>query len=114
MKNLIGVFRMAKFWFRQQIAMALPKGVVNFSQDGGQRIVRSMAIPKADGLEGIAQHSGKCLKPNFSLGIMDVFTYKQLFYPGSGAAVFGLAAIAMIGIKKRQQARSVDGQCCLI
>ena len=62
--------------------MTLPKGVMDLSQYGGQRIVRSMAIPKADGLEGVAQHSGKCLKPNFSLGIMDVFTDKQLFDPG--------------------------------
>ena len=109
----MGVFSAAKFRFWQQVAMALPKGVVDLSQDGGQRIVWSMAIPKADGLEGIAEHPGKCLKPNFSLGIMDVFTFKQLFDPSQGATVFGLTAIAMVGIKKRQQARSVDRQFCL-
>ena len=59
--------------------MPFTKGVVHFSHDGRQTVVLTMAIPKTHRLKGVTQHSGKGLKPNFTIGIQNVFLGQHVF-----------------------------------
>jgi hypothetical protein len=58
----------AKLRLVQQVAMAFAKSVVHLHHNGAQRAILSVAIPEADGLEGVAQDTGIAVQPDFTIG----------------------------------------------
>lgn len=56
----------------EKIGMTLTKGVVDLGQDGCQRAICSVCVPETHRLEGIAQHAGKGMQPDFSICIPDI------------------------------------------
>ena len=94
----------------QQIAMPLTKGVMHLGHDGGQLAVCLVAIPKAHRLEGVAPDARKGLQPNFAVGVLHAFLLQHLGDPSQSAALCGTAAIAVVGIVKRQRRTAVQRQ----
>ena len=90
--------------------MALAKGVVDLHHDGAQAVVSAVAIPKAHGFEGIAQHPWVAVQPHLAVGIVDAFLRQQVEQPTQGATLSGAAAVAMVGIVKAQRGAPVDRQ----
>ena len=92
----------------EKIGMTLTKGVVDLGQDCCQRAICSVCVPETHRLEGIAQHAGKGMQPDFSICIPDTFLLQQLFEPGQRVA----AAVAMIAVMKAEPAAPIAPQHC--
>ena len=92
-----GLFR-AKNGFVEQVAMALAKGVVHLNHDGAQGAVGTVAIPKADGFEGVAKHARVAVQPDFARGVVDAFAMQQFVKPSQCIC----AAVAMVFVVKTQ------------
>ena len=110
MKNFVGMQGLAIKRLGQDIAMALAKGVVHLHHDGGQCVVAAVAVPKTDGLEGIAPNAGIAVQPHLALGIVDVLALQQFIQPRQCATRSDRATIAMVNIVERNGCASVHGQ----
>ena len=110
MKNFVGMQGLAIERFGQDVAMALTKGVVHLHHDGGQCVVAAVAIPKTDGLEGIAPNAGIAVQPHLALGVVDVLALQQFIQPRQCAALRDRSTIAVVSIVKRNRCTPVQGQ----
>ena len=63
--------------FVQQITMPFAKGVVHLNHDGTQRVVSTVAIPEADGFEGVAKDAGVAVQPDFARCVGYAFVVKH-------------------------------------
>ena len=103
MKDLFGLHLKAVLRLVEQVAVALAKSVVDLDHDGAQCAVGFVAVPEAHGLEGVTQYARVGVQPDLAAGVFNTFTAKQLIDPADGV----LPAVAMVRVKKAQQAAPV-------
>ena len=91
----------------QQIAMAFAEGVVDFHHDGRQGVVRAVAIPEADWLEGVAQHTRVAVQPDLAGSVGNALAGQQGVDPDQAVGT----TLAMVAVEKTDQAEAVACQC---
>ena len=100
-KHLISHQIHTKTRLLEQVDMPLTKGVVDLTHDGFQTTQRVVAIPKAHGLEGVAQHPRVAMQPNFTVSL-NLLLIEQLLHPSQCAALLGPTTVAVVRIVKTQ------------
>ena len=92
---------------RDEVIVAITKGIADFGQHCPQLTGLVMAEPETDRIEDEAQHARKSLQHHLAVGCGYAFGGKQAADPGFGRRTVAGAAVA---IAQRQQARTLDAE----
>ena len=84
----------------------LAEGIVHFGEDGTQAAIAVMAVPEADGIENVAEHTGKGLQPDLAVR-GDTFACQKPLNPGQQRRA---VARTMIHIVQGEEPEAVAGK----